>query len=92
MAHTTTYVTRLPRCDFHPDRKASYDAKTSMGPWANMCGFCYAERGVGLGLGKGQRLMLGERPVGDNIPEDILDAALSLGLDNEEIMELEELF
>lgn len=31
-----------------------YDGKTKMRLWAWMCEPCYAEYGVGLGLGKGQ--------------------------------------
>lgn len=30
------------------------DGKTIWGPWAIMCFGCYWEKGVGLGLGKGQ--------------------------------------
>lgn len=31
-----------------------YDAKTSLGPWANMCPTCFKVAGVGLGTGLGQ--------------------------------------
>lgn len=48
-------------CDLpkHGDEKvvATVDGKTKMGPWANMCERCHHEVGVGLGLGKGQRLI-----------------------------------
>jgi cytochrome c553 len=30
------------------------DGKTIMGPWANMCSTCHEDKGVGLGLGRGQ--------------------------------------
>ena len=32
-----------------------YDAKTKLGPWATLCGYCYTSLGVGLGTGKGQK-------------------------------------
>ena len=34
-----------------------YDARTKMGPWATLCGCCYTELGVGLGVGKGQKYL-----------------------------------
>jgi ribosomal protein S14 len=42
-------------CDFC-GKRAGYDGRTAMGPWAFMCPTCFRERGVGLGLGKGQVL------------------------------------
>ncbi len=61
-----TYVPELPPCDLHQARweyrAASYDAKTRLGPWANLCTACFVEHGVGLGLGKGQRLFVGPPP------------------------------
>ena len=57
--HTEVEVARMmPPCDFdaaHGD--AAVDAKTSWGPWAYMCEECFTSRGVGLGLGWGQRLI-----------------------------------
>lgn len=32
-----------------------YDAKTSQGPWANMCEECFSMYGIGLGVGLGQK-------------------------------------
>lgn len=32
-----------------------YDAKTSWGPWATMCGSCFRVEGGSLGLGRGQK-------------------------------------
>jgi hypothetical protein len=61
-----TVVGSLPDCDFHSGVKAEVDGKTISGPWANMCGPCYAERGVGLGAGKGQVLVLRAGGRGDN--------------------------
>ena len=36
---------------------AKYDGKTKMGPWADMCQEHFDEFGVGLGLGRGQKLI-----------------------------------
>ncbi len=44
-------------CDFC-NRTASYDAKTRFGYWAYMCGVCFKRYGIGLGLGRGQRLIV----------------------------------
>jgi len=55
--HTTTEVSKLPPCDFC-FMPAEYDGKTRSGPWANMCSRCFKVRGAGLGLGKGQRLVV----------------------------------
>jgi len=50
----------LPKCSFCEDR-AKYDGKTIYGSWAYMCEKHFKEYGVGLGVGRGQRLRLGER-------------------------------
>ena len=55
--HTEVVVSRLPKCDFCPTT-AQYDAKTRMGPWANMCPTHFRMYGYGLGLGRGQKLIL----------------------------------
>ena len=67
---TEVKVTSLPDCDLCQAQadsgrrpkdnvfKAKYDGKTRMGPWANMCPAHFQEHGVGLGTGKGQRLVL----------------------------------
>lgn len=56
-------VTRLPKCDMCKDGTlAQYDARTKMGPWANMCGphfNMYSMTGQ-LGTGLGQELILEE--------------------------------
>lgn len=54
---TETYVEKLPKCDFCP-KEAAYDARTKMGPWAYMCEECFKKYGVGLGVGRGQKLKL----------------------------------
>ena len=35
---------------------ANYEGRTTMGPWAYMCESCFKKQGIGLGLGKGQKL------------------------------------
>lgn len=57
MDKTTTEVRSLPNCDFC-GAEAHYDAKTNMGPWGYMCEAHYRTHGIGLGLGKGQRLIV----------------------------------
>ncbi len=52
-----TEVSVLPQCDLC-GANARYDGKTVNGPWANMCQIHFAMLGVGLGTGKGQRLVL----------------------------------
>jgi len=57
-------VTRLPNCDFCRvnglTHKAEYDGRTRRGVWANMCEQHFKLHGVGLGTGRGQRLVLME--------------------------------
>lgn len=66
-AHTEVTVDRLPPCDFCkqdplvPYQAAKYDGRTKMGPWAMMCEEHFKVFGVGLGLGKGQKLLIRER-------------------------------
>lgn len=58
---TTVTVASLPACDIHRgEHPAKYDGKTTLGPWANMCQEAFDEYGVGLGTGKGQRLVVAE--------------------------------
>jgi hypothetical protein len=61
------YVTELPPCDIHRHLRgtvipAGYDGATRLGAWAFMCDGCFTAYGVGLGVGRGQRLILGRRP------------------------------
>jgi len=49
-------------CDYcklltHTLKAAVVDGKTKDGPWAYMCEEHFRDFGVGLGLGKGQRLV-----------------------------------
>lgn len=61
---TEVKVSHLPNCDLcERDGKtvpAAYDGKTVFGPWANMCQDDFITYGVGLGTGRGQRLILSE--------------------------------
>lgn len=63
--HTEVVVPVLPNCDFcqreDKEVKADCDGKTVFGPWANMCSEHYEAYGVGLGLGRGQRLVTQRR-------------------------------
>jgi hypothetical protein len=61
----STKVAVIPDCDIHKyvlhdeiPVPAKYDGKTKRGPWANMCEECFQVHGVGLGLGRGQELIL----------------------------------
>lgn len=55
--HEAVVVTAEKNCDFCGGI-AEYDGKTSMGPWANMCQRDFDTYGVGLGLGRGQKLIV----------------------------------
>jgi ribosomal protein L37AE/L43A len=54
-------VSEIPNCDFCAQEgkttPAAYDGKTTQGPWANMCLLHFGQYGVGLGTGKGQKLI-----------------------------------
>ena len=55
-------VDKMPMCNFkhiYPT-EAKYDAKTKVGPWVYMCQAHFDVHGIGLGLGKGQELVLKE--------------------------------
>lgn len=59
---TQVEVVVLPPCDFcsmRGERKdAQYDAASRMGSWAFMCEDHFRQYGVGLGTGRGQRLVV----------------------------------
>lgn len=59
---TETKVESLPTCQFDCQGGAAhdavYDGKTKMGPWANMCAIAFKRHGVGLGTGRGQKLVV----------------------------------
>ena len=61
---TEVEMTTLPPCDVctatgvaRPE-VARYDAKTVRGPWGYLCEAHFLTLGVGLGTGRGQRLVL----------------------------------
>jgi len=58
---TSVLVDTLPVCSFC-DKEAHYDGKTKMGPWADMCEDHFREYGIGLGVGRGQRLIVAPFP------------------------------
>ena len=49
-------VPKLPKCDIC-GKTAVYDCKTKMGSWGNLCEVCFKTFGIGLGTGKGQKLI-----------------------------------
>lgn len=52
-------VHEIPPCDFCDDSvPAAYDARMKVGSWAYLCSDHFAEWGIGLGTGLGQRLVL----------------------------------
>jgi len=57
--HTEVKVIKLPECDYCGRTfNEMYDAKTIYGYWANLCPYHFGVFGTGLGLGKGQKLIL----------------------------------
>lgn len=68
--NSTVQVSKFPDCDLCKSRHAlveyylvkpaGYDARTIIGSWAYLCEEHFKEFGIGLGLGKGQRLVLRE--------------------------------
>ena len=54
-------VSSLPNCDIcklnNKNTQANYDAKTNFGQWGYLCEDHFIEYGIGLGTGKGQRLV-----------------------------------
>ena len=59
---TETTVPGRPLCDICAQTglttRAYYDGATRKGPWAYMCETHFADLGVGLGTGRGQRLIV----------------------------------
>jgi hypothetical protein len=61
---TTTIIAEPKLCDFckmqntESTIEAKVDGKTWMGQWANMCRVHFVDYGIGLGLGKGQLLIV----------------------------------
>lgn len=68
------YIPEAVACDIcnmqGEEVKAEYDGATIHGPWAYMCEMHFQALGVGLGTGKGQKLIVGERPKKDGTSHD----------------------
>lgn len=58
--HKSVKVDKLPLCDLCQGDKlqAHYDGKTVYGPWAYMCKPHFERAGIGLGMGRGQELIV----------------------------------
>jgi hypothetical protein len=58
--HTDVTISEPKFCDFCRELgnevQAAVDGLTTSGHWADMCDMHFADHGVGLGLGRGQRL------------------------------------
>jgi len=54
---TEAIVPKKPKCDFC-NAEAEFDGRTVLGPWAYMCNLHFGQYGVGLGLGRGQKLIV----------------------------------
>ena len=58
---TQVQVSTLPSCDVCGNgTPAHYDAATTHGPWGFLCEQHFAAIGIGLGMGRGQRLVLAD--------------------------------
>lgn len=80
----TAEVAVLPNCDIcktngKENVVAEYDGKTSMGPWANMCAEDFKTFGMGLGTGKGQKLVLSSQMYSETTEQPLLECALHNG-------------
>lgn len=60
-----TEVDKLPDCDFCTEEcigtDSHYDGLTIYGSWANMCQGHFDHYGTGLGMGRGQRLIVSSK-------------------------------
>lgn len=77
---TVAVISEPKMCDIcaqngDPSVPAGFDAKTKAGPWANMCSTHFGLYGVGLGTGKGQRLVLEEDTYRENPMREGFDCA-----------------
>lgn len=80
----TAEVAVLPNCDMcksngRLDVVAEYDARTTLGPWANLCAEDFKVYGVGLGTGKGQKLVLSSSMYAETTDQPLLECALHNG-------------
>jgi len=66
-AMETIKVFELPDCDIckfqGKHTKAKYDARLVVGGWASVCEKLFQKQGTGLGLGKGQKLIISKEGV-----------------------------
>lgn len=69
MSATHVKVSVIPDCDIckhpaygHKKVPALYDAATKQGPWAYLCQEHFDSMAYGLGMGRGQVLILDEPP------------------------------
>ena len=63
--HTEVKVSKPPNCDLcekveNKKTPALYDGKTTLGPWGFLCQKHFNQFGIGLGLGRGQKLLADE--------------------------------
>ena len=81
----TAKVKELPRCDFckmdEVDKLALYDGRTKAGSWANMCQEHFRQHGIGLGLGRGQKLEA-QPKLDAKKTEEIPTVEVPMGLDD----------
>ena len=79
---TVAYVATMPMCDIctvngDPTVPAQYDAKTTEGPWANLCITHFRLYGPGkLGTGLGQKLVLEQDTYRENPMRQEFECAL----------------
>jgi len=70
---TAVEVTTVPKCDVC-GTEAHYDARTHTGQWGYLCEAHFRTMGVGLGLGKGQRLVVTDtRAIEEYSPATVLE-------------------
>lgn len=63
----TIYVSKLPKCDFcGKTTDPMFDAPTTVGSWANMCGECYKENASGNADYMGTK-MITKEPISKDI-------------------------
>jgi hypothetical protein len=102
---TEVKVTTLPDCDICKAQKAEtinraeYDGATTHGPWAYMCQSHFLAIGLGLGTGRGQKLILrAEKPSeaapsgADEQAERIKENLKGVDYDNLSLADFEDLF
>lgn len=85
--HTVVYVPMERDCDIHPGVVAYADAKIPGMGWGWVCRSCFDAMECSLGLGKGQRLVVGEPPASVRTAEDEMRALVAdaLGVTEDEI-------